>query len=115
MLEATVEDHLVERVKEIGGEVRKVKWIGRRHAPDRVVMLPSRFSPKWDGKSLGPGTICYAHDRTRPAATIWVELKAPGKKPRPGQVREHQRMRDMGQDVRVLDTIEAVDKFISEV
>ena len=42
MRERDIERHLVRRVKEIGGEVRKVQWVGRRGAPDRLVMMPSR-------------------------------------------------------------------------
>lgn len=38
--EAKIEAYLVKQVKALGGEVRKVKWIGRRGAPDRLVMLP---------------------------------------------------------------------------
>jgi len=38
--------HLVKRVRELGGEVRKVQWIGRRGAPDRLVMLP-RATPRF--------------------------------------------------------------------
>jgi len=38
MRESDIEAHLVKRVKELGGEVRKVKWIGRNGAPDRLVM-----------------------------------------------------------------------------
>ena len=40
--ERDIERHLVKRVKELGGEVRKVQWIGRRGAPDRLVMLPHK-------------------------------------------------------------------------
>lgn len=85
MRERDIENYLVKRVKALGGEVRKVQWIGRRGAPDRLVMLP--FHPY----------------------TTWVELKAPGKKPEPHQEREHQRMRARGQRVLVIDTIEGVD------
>lgn len=92
MRERDIEKHLVKRVKELGGEVRKVKWIGRRGAPDRVVMLsPYR---RWGG-------------------TIWVELKAPGVKPEPYQLREHERMRAMGQQVVVIDSIEGVEELLS--
>lgn len=89
MLEASVENYLCEQVRKIGGEVRKVRWEGRRHAPDRRVMHPA--------------LCCY------------VELKAPGQKPRPGQLREHARMRALGEDVRVIDTLEGVDVLIREM
>lgn len=42
MRESEIEAHLVKRVKAEGGEVRKVQWIGRRGAPDRLVLLPLR-------------------------------------------------------------------------
>lgn len=97
MRESTIEQYLVEQVKALGGEVRKVKWIGRNGAPDRLVMLPlcGRYGPK--------GTIC----------TFWVELKAPGEKCRPHQIREHERMRRMGQHVVVVDSIEGVDEVLA--
>ena len=89
MRESDIEDHLVKRVKTLGGEVRKVRWIGRNGAPDRLVMLPWR-------------------------TTIWVELKAPDQKAKPHQVREHVRMRTMGQTVAVIDSIEGVDELLTE-
>lgn len=87
MRERDVEQYLVEQVKAKGGEVRKVRWIGRHGAPDRIVMLPDR--------------------------TIWVELKAPGEKAKPHQVREHERMRRMGQRVEVVDSFEGVDEVLA--
>jgi hypothetical protein len=93
MRESEIERHLVKRVKELGGEVRKVQWIGRRGAPDRLVMLPAGRKPWW------------------PA--IWVELKAPGEKPEPHQLREHQRMRAMGQRVVVIDSIAGVEELLA--
>lgn len=36
--ESDIEGYLVKRVRAMGGEVRKVNWIGRKSAPDRVVM-----------------------------------------------------------------------------
>ena len=96
MREKEIEAHLVKRVKELGGECRKIQWIGRVGAPDRLVMLPTWCmpNPKLDG------------------ATIWVELKAPGAKPRPSQIREHERMRSMGQRVVVIDSIEGVEELL---
>lgn len=100
MRESEIEAHLVKRVKELGGEVRKVQWIGRRGAPDRLVMLP-------------PGDVRAADYLTYYglSRTIWVELKAPGKKPELHQEREHQRMRAMGQRVEVIDSIEGVEEL----
>lgn len=94
MRESQLEAYLVERVKALGGEVRKVKWIGRRGAPDRLVMLP------------------YEHVIFNTA--IWVELKSPGEKPKPHQAREHERLRKMGQRVEVIDSIEGVNKLLGE-
>ena len=95
MREAIVEEYLVRRVKEHGGVVRKVKWIGRSAAPDRVVMLP-----------IG--------------CLVWVELKASGKAARfpadgheRAQHREHERMRAVGQQVVVLDSFEGVEKLLN--
>jgi hypothetical protein len=48
-----------------------------------------------------------------PSRTIWVELKAPGVEPEPYQLREHARMRALGQRVEVIDSIEAVESLLS--
>jgi hypothetical protein len=87
MRERDVERHLVTRVKALGGEVRKLKWIGRRGAPDRVVMLP--------------GAVLH-----------WVETKRPGGEAEAHQAREHARMLKMGQRVLVLDTVEKIDEVL---
>ena len=44
--------------------------------------------------------------------TVWVELKAPGVKPEAYQLREHERMRRMGQRVVVIDSIEGVEELL---
>ena len=95
MRERDIERHLVERVKALGGEVRKVQWIGRRGAPDRLVMLPKG---------------AYVDDDH---CVLWVELKPPGGKPEPHQLREHERMRRMGQRVVVIDSIEGVEELLA--
>lgn len=101
--ESAIEKYLVKRVKELGGEVRKVTWPGRRGAPDRVVMLPER-----------PELACSMVMTVESAPqTIWVELKAPGKKAEPHQLREHERMRAMGQRVEVIDSKEGVDRLLA--
>lgn len=104
-LERHIEARLVKRVTELGGEVRKVKWIGRNGAPDRLVMLPQT----WDG--------CLTPNRDH--ATIWVEMKAPGglaKFPKNAheraQHREHERMRRLGQRVEVVDSYEQIEELL---
>ncbi len=104
MLECDIEKHLVERVKELGGECRKVAWVGRVGAPDRLVMIP----------------ITSRVGRYSSCRTIWVELKNPDTiKTFPAnareraQAREHERMRKMGQVVVVIGTIEQVEELLS--
>ena len=86
--EGVVENHLVTEVKRMGGEVRKVQWIGRRGAPDRLVLRPG-------------------------SAPLWIELKRPGLKAEPHQAREHERMRELGCRVVVIDTVEGVDALLA--
>ena len=102
MRESDIEKYLVHRVKELGGECRKVRWIGRRGAPDRLVMLPRSVGFHSDGSFYTQG-----------APTIFVELKAPGKKAEPHQAREHERMRRLGQRVVVIDSFEGVDALLT--
>lgn len=98
MRERDIEKHLVARVKALGGEVRKVQWVGRRGAPDRLVMLP-------DGR-------VFAVDEFGHGRTVWVELKATGVKAEAYQLREHERMRKMGQRVVVIDSILGVEELL---
>ena len=86
--ESDIEKYLVKRVKDVGGQIRKAQWVSHVGAPDRRVMLPNRMP-------------------------IWIELKAPGKKPEPHQVREHNRMRKLGELVEIIDSYEAVDNLIA--
>ena len=89
--ENKVEKHLVDRVKATGGKIRKLKWIGRNGAPDRMVWWP---------KKRGSADIFF------------VELKAPGKKPTEQQLKEHKKMRADGLHVIVLDGTDGVDAFV---
>lgn len=100
--ERDIENYLVKRVSAMGGEVRKVRWVGRRGAPDRLVMLP-RY------RDIGGGMLRFAPEDT----TAWVELKAPGKTPEPHQIREHERMRKLGQRVVVIDSLAGVEELLS--
>lgn len=84
--EEEVRQYCKRELRKRGAAMRKLKWIGRKHAPDDVALLP----------------------RAHPL----IEFKAPGKKPNKGQLREHERLRLAGFDVWVIDTFERVDFFI---
>lgn len=86
MLERDIEKALVKRVKALGGTAEKFTSPQKRSVPDRLVILPG-------------GRI------------IFVELKAPGKKPTENQARDHERRRALGCNVRVIDSIEDVNVF----
>ena len=86
MLERDIESALVKRVKELNGLCEKFTSPGRRSVPDRIVTLPGNV-------------------------VIFVEVKAPGKKPTKLQLRDHQRRRALGCDVRVIDSLEQVRVF----
>lgn len=96
--ERDVRQYLKKRLKEVGGELRKVRWTGRSGAPDELVMLPDRHD---DG------------GLTRRGRCIWVELKRPGKEPTSQQAREHERLRFCGALVTVLHSREDVDDFFA--
>ena len=86
MRESDVEKYLVKRVKELGGDTRKLKWIGRRGAPDRFVMLYGGF---------------------------FVELKAPGKVLRVEQEKERTALNKAGIGVSVVDSFVSVDRCLA--
>ena len=86
MLERDIEKALVKRVKALGGLCEKFTSPNRRSVPDRIVTLPG-------------GKI------------IFVELKAPGKKPTDSQLKDHRKRRELGCDVRVIDNKDDADAF----
>lgn len=86
--ERDIRKYLKKRVEQYGGEVRAVTWLGRAHAPDVLCLFPRK----------------HTH--------LWVETKAPGGKPRPGQLREHRRMIESGMTVLVISTFDAVDAWL---
>jgi len=86
MLEKTIEAALVKRVKELGGTCEKFTSPGRRSVPDRLVTLPE-------------GRI------------VFVECKAPGKKPTELQLKDHERRRNLGCKVVIIDSMGAANAF----
>ena len=104
MLESTIEKYLVKRIEAIGGTAEKFTSPNRRSVPDRLVLLGHRIEEDPYGCRLPQPLII--------SEVIFVELKAPGKKPTPAQQRDHERRRALGFRVEVLDSIEAVDAFM---
>jgi hypothetical protein len=97
MRERDIENYARKRVASMGGEMRKVKWIGRKAAPDDLVMVPEAWNNR-TGTFYGGATF--------------VEFKAPGKQATAAQVREHARMRAFGLRVVVINSLEGVDALL---
>lgn len=124
MRETTVEKHLRKQATAAGALVRKMIWPGHRGAPDRLVIWPGfRLSADPNQSHADrPDVARYllqaqqviAAEMPGTAIVHFVELKAPGKKLDPHQEREHERLRAAGCTVIVLDSIEAVDKYIAQ-
>ena len=106
--ESQIEKALVHRVKLLGGEVRKVAWIGRRGAPDRLLMLPAEVVLSLPGYQQ---TYMLGADPRVAWQHPLVELKRPGKDAEDHQAREHARLRAAGFVVLVIDSLEALDKW----
>lgn len=127
MKESDIEAHLVRKVKEFGGEVRKVKWVGRNSAPDRVVLLGLNDAADALDEIIDQARV-YPHRNFNTESLVreligmvivWPELKPPGGKAtfpnnahERAQHREHERMRSMGQRVEVIDSFEGVDELL---
>jgi len=88
--ERNIEAYLRDQVRKAGGTA--YKWVspGNNGVPDRIVVMPG-------------GRVKF------------VELKAPGKKPTQLQQVQHERLRALGFDVRVIDSCEGVDDLIKEL
>ena len=90
MRESAIEAYLRDRVKAQGGIA--YKWVspGNVGVPDRLIVFPG-------------GTVYFR------------ELKAPGKKPTPLQLRQLEKLKALGFDVGVIDSKQGVDEFMREV
>lgn len=90
MAEKDIEQYLRKKIKAAGGIAYKFTSPGNAGVPDRLVLLP--------------GSWC-----------VFVELKAPGKKPTTLQERQQERIRQLGFYVKVIDSKEKVDEFIGNI
>ena len=89
MREKDIEQKLVKAVKNQGGMCPKLVCPGVNGMPDRMVLMPGRH-------------------------IAFVEVKAPGKKPRPLQVMRHKQLRQLGFQVHVLDDPEQIPGILQE-
>ncbi len=90
MREKVVEAKLVEQTKAAGGICPKFVSPGFDGMPDRIVLLP--------GGHMG-----------------FVEVKAPGKKPRPLQISRHKLLQRLGFPVYVLDRPEQIPEILEKI
>lgn len=79
-MESSIENPVVARAEAAGYFVRKVQWVGRRSAPDRLFARGDR-------------------------GEVWIEFKDTGKPTPTLQSNEHKRMRAAGMEVHVCDNV----------
>ena len=90
MREKQIENKLASEVKKAGGIALKFVSPSFDGMPDRLVLIPD-------------GHIAF------------VELKAPGKKPRLLQLARHRLLRSQGFRVYVIDSVEQIGGMLDEV
>ena len=90
MKEQNIELFLIRQVCLKGGLCLKMNSITMKGLPDRLALLPH-------------GKMFFA------------ELKAPGRKPHPEQVRVHEKLRRLGFDVYVIDNTARVKEILDEI
>ena len=88
--EKTIEKKLINAVKSMGGIAPKFVSPGFDGMPDRLVLIPR-------------GHMAF------------VEVKAPGKKMRPLQVRRKRQLERLGFKVYCIDDVEMIEKTLDEI
>jgi hypothetical protein len=78
-LESYVELNACDEAEAAGWFVEKVSWVRKRNAVDRLFIKAGRH--------------------------VWIEFKRSGKKPRIGQLRDHERLRRAGAEVHWVDNL----------
>ncbi|CDQ17960.1 VRR-NUC domain-containing protein [Halobacillus karajensis] len=89
MSESRLEKKLKNRVERLGGWAMKFTSPGISGVPDRLIILPGKM--------------------------LFVEMKAPGGKLRPLQVKRKKQIESFGHDVYVVNSEESLERFIKEV
>lgn len=90
MREVRIETFLKRKIEKIGGLCIKFISPSMAGVPDRIILLPK-------------GKIYFA------------ELKAPGEKLRPLQIKRKEQIEKLGFKIYVIDSYEKVDEFLKDV
>ena len=90
MREKQIENKLATEAKKLGGIALKFVSPSYDGMPDRLVLMPDSH-------------------------IAFVELKAPGKKPRPLQLSRHRLLRSLGFRVYIIDSVEQIGGMLDEV
>lgn len=90
MMEREIEKKLVDGVRKLGGRAYKFVSPGNDGVPDRIVVLPGR-APKFIELKTETGRLSSLQN---------VQIK---------------RLKDLGQDVRILYGLEDVKRFLEEM
>lgn len=90
MRERDIEKRLTAGVKKLGGRAYKWTSPGNAGVPDRIVILPGR-------------------------PPVFVELKADTGKPTALQEIQIRRLKELGQDVRILYGMDGVSQLLEEI
>lgn len=90
MREKQIENKLATEAKKLGGIALKFVSPSFDGMPDRLVLMPDSH-------------------------IAFVELKAPGKKPRPLQLSRHRLLRSLGFRVYIIDSVEQIGGMLDEV
>ena len=90
MREKIIEQKLVKFVKSVGGLALKFVSPGTTGVPDRLILLPG-------------------------ARLAFVEVKAPGQKPRTLQLHRHDQLRNLGFKVFILDSVDQIKPLLENI
>ena len=90
MREQCIERQLVRQVHKLGGIAMKFVSPGTAGVPDRLLLFPG-------GKA------------------VFVETKAPGRKPRPLQKYRHEQLRNLGFKVYVIDEMKQIREVLNDL
>lgn len=106
--EGVIQAYGMAELKKRGCLVRKIAYEMRRGCPDHLVLVPARNG--------APGKLIPWLIYPQQPQVIFIEYKATeDTKPEEHQLREHERIRQHGGDVRVIGSKEQVDALVKEL